>query len=146
MNGEKRPSRPAPLPTVQLRHELPDGSRHIDWMLGQDPQGHRPLICFRVDRPVSELREGQALPAVRIADHRPAYLEYEGPISGDRGSVCRLCQGWILTWKRPQGGYWEMEICWEGAPGGAIRQHLCLRQEDLDRWSVFLRPQTGLLR
>ena len=27
------------------------------------------------------------VPAVRLADHRLAYLDYEGPLSGDRGTV-----------------------------------------------------------
>jgi len=29
----------------------------------------------------------QGIPAKRLADHRKAYLDYEGPISGDRGEV-----------------------------------------------------------
>src|SRR6266542_2533231 len=29
----------------------------------------------------------------RIADHRRVYLEYEGPISGDRGTVSRIAAG-----------------------------------------------------
>jgi hypothetical protein len=29
----------------------------------------------------------------RLADHRLAYLDYEGPVSGDRGSVRRLDTG-----------------------------------------------------
>ena len=36
--------------------------------------------------------------ASRIADHRRLYLEYEGPINGDRGSVKRIDAGefvWI---------------------------------------------------
>ncbi len=28
-----------------------------------------------------------------LADHRPMYLDYEGPISGDRGTVARWDQG-----------------------------------------------------
>ena len=43
-----------------------------------------------------------------LADHRLAYLDYEGPISGDRGSVVRWDQGeyavvrqsdteWVIT-------------------------------------------------
>ncbi len=28
-----------------------------------------------------------------LSDHRPIYLEYEGPISGDRGTVARWDQG-----------------------------------------------------
>ena len=31
--------------------------------------------------------------ATRIADHRLAYLDYEGPISGDRGAVTRIDRG-----------------------------------------------------
>jgi hypothetical protein len=34
-----------------------------------------------------------AIPARRIGDHRRAYLDYEGPVSGDRGSVTRIEKG-----------------------------------------------------
>ncbi len=37
--------------------------------------------------------EDEPVVATRIADHRIAYLEYEGPISGDRGVVTRVDQG-----------------------------------------------------
>lgn len=38
----------------------------------------------------------QVLRAERIADHRPFYLDYEGPVSGDRGSVAQYDAGtWI---------------------------------------------------
>jgi len=33
----------------------------------------------------------------RIADHRRSYLDYEGPISGDRGSVKRQDAGWCTV-------------------------------------------------
>ena len=33
------------------------------------------------------------IPAEALSDHRPAYLDYEGPISGGRGSVTRWDQG-----------------------------------------------------
>ncbi len=35
--------------------------------------------------------------ARRLADHRPVYLEYEGPVSGDRGMVKRVDSG-IFQW------------------------------------------------
>lgn len=38
------------------------------------------------------------VPAVAAADHRPAYLEYEGPVSADRGSVSRWDAG-ELEWE-----------------------------------------------
>jgi hypothetical protein len=36
---------------------------------------------------------GTACRAVRIADHRPLYLDYEGPVSADRGVVNRIAEG-----------------------------------------------------
>lgn len=41
---------------------------------------------------------GIAVPAERIADHRLVYLDYEGPVSGDRGSVTRFDAG-HFEWK-----------------------------------------------
>jgi hypothetical protein len=37
------------------------------------------------------------VPAVRLGDHRPIYLDYEGPISGDRGHVTRIDSGQYET-------------------------------------------------
>jgi hypothetical protein len=37
------------------------------------------------------LRSGGTL--TKLADHRRTYLDYEGPISGDRGSVRRVASG-----------------------------------------------------
>jgi hypothetical protein len=34
-----------------------------------------------------------SVPATRLADHRLAYLDYEGPVSGGRGSVTRVACG-----------------------------------------------------
>jgi hypothetical protein len=39
------------------------------------------------------LAASNTVDAQRIADHRLAYLEYEGPISGGRGTVRRLDGG-----------------------------------------------------
>jgi len=36
---------------------------------------------------------GLAIPAEKSFDHRLMYLDYEGPISGDRGAVTRWDQG-----------------------------------------------------
>ena len=37
--------------------------------------------------------EGETIPAEKLPDHRLAYLEYEGEISGDRGTVSRTDAG-----------------------------------------------------
>ena len=116
---------PEDRPTVQLLHELPDGSAHVDWMLATDPQGERPLITFRLPGRVDELEAGQAMEAQRIADHRPAYLTYQGPVSGGRGTVRRLRGGLVRTIDEGE-ETWSVEVLWEGDGGAQIRQRLRL--------------------
>ena len=48
------------------------------------------LWTWRLEAPPGEGGPG---PAVRIFDHRPLYLDYEGPVSGDRGTVRRWDHG-----------------------------------------------------
>jgi hypothetical protein len=116
-------------PTVQLLHELPDGSRHVDWMIAQDPRGRDPLITFRVQQRLDDLPAGQRIEAVRIADHRPAYLAYEGPVSGDRGTVKRLARGTAAVLdQRPDG--WRVEVWWETPPARPQPQQLRLTRRD----------------
>jgi hypothetical protein len=76
---------------VILQHDAPQGT-HFDfmletgdvlrtWSLPKTPTADATLI-------------GEALP-----DHRPAYLDYEGPISGGRGNVVRWDFG-TFDWDR----------------------------------------------
>ena len=95
--------------TVLLEHTLPDGSAHYDWLIERPhspphfpphspphapPSAHTPmaLISFRLDTRI-DLDAPASFSARRIADHRPIYLTYEGPISRGRGSVRRLAAG-----------------------------------------------------
>ncbi len=78
---------------VVLRHDCPDGSWHHDWMIERTDPGvdfDRPLLTFRTGVLPTQ---ADRFEADRIADHRRAYLEYEGEISGGRGSVRRLVGG-----------------------------------------------------
>jgi hypothetical protein len=47
----------------------------------------------RTWRLLSEPAPGQTIPAEPIANHRLLYLDYEGPVSGDRGTVTRFDAG-----------------------------------------------------
>ena len=85
------------MPTVQLLHTTPDGDSHVDWMLATDPRGERPLRTFRLPGPLATLAAGETMDAVRLPDHRPRYLSYEGPISGDRGIVRRIAEGTCMV-------------------------------------------------
>jgi len=82
---------------VLLRHTLPDGSTHLDWMLQRPEADENPgLVTFRLDERLDRL-DGASGPhhlrAERIADHRPRYLEFEGQIRPELGHVKRLAAG-----------------------------------------------------
>lgn len=82
------------LPTVLLRHVLPDGSSHFDWMFAPDASPACSLVTFRVDQPIHH-PEVDLFDAEMIGRHRRDYLAYEGPVSGGRGRVERVATGWI---------------------------------------------------
>lgn len=123
--------------TVLLRHTLPDGSHHFDWMIEAPLARERRLVTFRADsaailsrppRPPETPRlqtpppptgphpepvsPPAALSITSIGDHRAAYLEYEGEMAGGRGVVERVACGvaTILS-LRPDG--LDLTIKWE---------------------------------
>ena len=72
-----------------LKHEFPQGSSratHLDLMLEQTDS----LATWAIEK-IPELH--QSVKAQRLPNHRLQYLDYEGPISGDRGFVRRLDSG-----------------------------------------------------
>lgn len=74
---------------VVLYHELPetlDRPNHYDFML---ESGHV-LLAWAMENP---LETGLTLMAQRLNDHRKEYLDYQGPVSGDRGQVSRIMSG-----------------------------------------------------
>src|SRR5690349_10408973 len=78
---------------VILEHEW-DGL-HWDLMLERGEV----LRTWAIDAPIVA---GVELPARALADHRRMYLDYEGPISGARGTVKRVEEGRydVLHWAR----------------------------------------------
>ncbi len=78
-----------------VHHHVGHGPEHWDLML-EEPDA---LATWQLDRPPS--MSGDApIPAVRIEDHRKAFLTYEGPISGQRGEVARHEVGTYVTLDR----------------------------------------------
>src|SRR6476620_9117997 len=77
---------------------------HWDFML-EAGQG---LRTWAIDEPI---REGVELPARQLADHRLAYLAYEGPVSGQRGRVRRVDEG---TFRRRQCGPDHVRVALSG--------------------------------
>ena len=69
------------------------GPEHYDFMLETGPV----LATWRLARNCLDLREGESTPARKLPDHRPAYLTCQGPVSGSRGQVMRICEGAFET-------------------------------------------------
>ena len=62
------------------------------------------LRTFRLDAwPPAADQANAVLEVTEIAPHRRAYLDYEGPVSGDRGFVSRVAEG-ELTAEELEGG------------------------------------------
>ena len=74
---------------VILRHDSPRGL-HYDFML----ESGEVLKTWALPE---LLVPGVELIAERLPDHRRAYLDYEGPVSGNRGTVERCDQGQYET-------------------------------------------------
>jgi hypothetical protein len=69
---------------VVLEHDHP--TLHWDFMLERGPS----LRTWRLAAPPAA---GVLIAAEPIGDHRPAYLEFEGTVRGDRGRVVRWDHG-----------------------------------------------------
>ncbi len=73
-----------------LAHDWP--APHFDLLL----ENEAALLTWRLSNwpvPISADEPGPALTAERIGDHRLVYLDYEGPVSGNRGHVRRVDTG-----------------------------------------------------
>lgn len=82
------------LQFVVLYHQFPqDAEResHWDLLLEQPHAKSNQLLTFEVSTPPQEWRKPTS--AKRLHDHRSLYLEYEGPISGNRGFVSQVLKG-----------------------------------------------------
>lgn len=75
---------------VVLHHQLPDGTSHFDWMFESEPAGS--LETWAV-ADATFAPEAVRSNCRKLAFHRREYLDYEGPISDNRGTVSRWDQG-----------------------------------------------------
>jgi hypothetical protein len=107
---------------VVLRHETSPGT-HFDFMV----ETGAVLKTWALAEPP---RPGVEIEATPLADHRPAYLDYEGPISGDRGSVTRWDSG-QYTVERQTATQWTLRLAGEKLHG-TLTLH-CMDQ-DPHKW------------
>jgi hypothetical protein len=73
--------------------EPPPGAVHWDLML--ELECGAPLATWRLAR--NPLSTSGPIAAERIGDHRRAYLDYEGELSGGRGRVRRIDRGELVV-------------------------------------------------
>ena len=112
---------------VILRHEMPGAERggtHWDFMLESDG-------VLRTWGLSEEPQIGREIAAEQLADHRLAYLDYEGPVSGNRGSVTQWDAGEYETLVAA-GGHWNVRL-----KGQRLNGFANLRQpsNDNQRWT-----------
>src|SRR4051812_45818892 len=88
----------ASLRYVILRHDGIDDP-HFDLMFENSPGS--PLVSARL----SEWPLTATTDIRRIGDHRRDYLEYEGPVSDDRGHVKRVASGTCSVQADEDGSY-----------------------------------------
>ncbi len=105
-----------------VQHHVRGGEAHDDWMFEADGV----LVTFQCPVAPAALAVGAEVTVRRLADHRRAYLTYEGPVRGGRGSVRIVDRGRYDGWIDPD-GTWRIRIAggWFGlTPAGDDRYQL----------------------
>lgn len=112
---------------VILEHDWP--TRHWDLLL----EAGDVLRAWRLS---ADPEPGRDVPAEPNADHRLAYLDYEGPVSGGRGTVVRWAAG-TFEWVEDEPGAAAIDFMAHGMAG-----RLVLEQRG-EGWVCRLTPDRG---
>ncbi|MHB0957312.1 MAG: DNA polymerase ligase N-terminal domain-containing protein [Pirellulaceae bacterium] len=118
---------------VILRHAMPsDSTRPDHWDLLLET-GEMLTAWALVELPTV----GTLVAATRLADHRRDYLEYEGPISENRGSVARWDAGhYRVEIQTPN--RWRVDLCGMRLDGVLDLQQLA---DESDQWTARWEPR-----
>jgi hypothetical protein len=108
---------------VILEHDHP--SLHWDFMLEAGDS-------LRTWRLAAVPQSGEAVSATAVFDHRPIYLDYEGPVSGNRGRVVRWDHG-TFTWQNVGSERLALEL-----NGVRLRGVIVLERANADQWILRL--------
>lgn len=121
-----------PLRLVLLRHDVPDNfgrPSHWDLLLEREED------CWTWA--IEELHtafggdsDRTNVSAKRLANHRKHYLDYEGPVSRDRGEVTRVLTGTYEILLQSE-THLEVEVLIE-----RVRIRLALEQIDNQSWNL----------
>lgn len=110
-----------------VHHHCGHGPEHWDLML----EAGEVLATWRLDRHPARLSDGPIV-ATRIGDHRPAYLTYEGSVSGGRGTV-EIVDAGTYTTRRQAAAALDLDFDGRFLSG---RLTLCRDEPTGDRWTL----------
>ena len=120
---------------VILRHDFPE----VHWDLMLEEAGV--LKTWRLPEPPAmdpaSDETSLDLIAESLPDHRLVYLEYEGPVSGERGTVTRWDKGSFTLLEKKEGLYVALMTGEELAGRVTLRQRDQENQWDLNYTSFF---------
>lgn len=127
-----------PLRFVVLRHEMPvAGERDTHWDLMLQREATLRTWELPLDDPQRPFASNaKPLEIRRLADHRLAYLDYQGPLSGDRGHVTQWAAG-RLQWLRD-----DADTIIVLLDGQRLQGELELRRQADGRWLLAWRGIT----
>ncbi len=111
---------------VILEHDHP--ALHWDFMLEAGPA----LRTWRLAAPPAP---GITVAAEPLPDHRPAYLDYEGPVSGNRGTVMRW-DGGTFAWEEDGDGRVAVRL-----EGRKVRGRAVLARGAAGEWALRLEAE-----
>lgn len=113
-----------------LRHTDKQGD-HFDLLI----DAGRSLATWKCPQP-PEWAVDSSLICVRLKDHRRLYLDYEGPLTEDRGTVHRYDQGECLIHERTA-SRWELTFRGQRLAGRFALEAL---SDDGDDWCLRFAP------
>ena len=123
------------MPRFVILHHSTENSEHprsSHWdLMFDDPAAddQSALRTWALEKPPSA---GQLIQATPLPAHRRHYLDYEGPISGNRGTVRRWDAGEYECLEH-KANSWRFHLV-----GRRVVADLCLRQEQGDWTAHFL--------
>jgi hypothetical protein len=136
---------------VILFHEWPPDSprsSHFDLMLESDGALRTWAIAglpcsWRATAGLpssADATASESVAATQIPDHRLAYLDYEGPVGGDRGQVRRLDAGTFVSIKESS-DEWIVEFSGQRIHGRVILQRT---QESNSQWQMTVQNSSAI--
>jgi hypothetical protein len=115
---------------VILCHKSPQGA-HFDLML----ESGGVLKTWALPQPP---QAGVEMTCEALSDHRLAYLDYEGPISGGRGDVSRWDRGTFVI-ERQNDAQWVVELAGEKLAGKAVLRRSA---DDPRQWRLLVAAES----